>query len=185
MDPERREVFDRLGEAGLERLRDGDPSVHKDWLPPDEILRRIHDDGDEPWFQSLVTSGFASLAAKLDHALRGSIALATSLGLDLRPTVVITATEDASGAALASGGSTSADVTFRFSLSGASFDFTEADVAHTCATHRFLGMKATFYLQCAYAAGQALAVSVPERAFTVVGRKGTNGPSEVFSLTMV
>ena len=48
-DSEKREIYDRLGEQGLERLRDGDPSVKKDWLPPDEVLRRIHNDGDEPW----------------------------------------------------------------------------------------------------------------------------------------
>ena len=35
-DPEKRDIFDRLGERGLERFRDGDPSVRKDWLPPDE-----------------------------------------------------------------------------------------------------------------------------------------------------
>ena len=48
-DTEKREIYDRLGEQGLERLRDGDPSVKKDWLPPDEVLRRLHNDGDEPW----------------------------------------------------------------------------------------------------------------------------------------
>lgn len=36
-DPEKREIFDRLGEKGLDRLRDGDPSVKKDWLPDDEV----------------------------------------------------------------------------------------------------------------------------------------------------
>ena len=48
-DTEKREIYDRLGERGLERLRDGDPSVKKDWLPPDEVLRRLHNDGKEPW----------------------------------------------------------------------------------------------------------------------------------------
>ena len=32
----------RLGEPGLERMRNGDPSVKKGWLPNDEILRRHH-----------------------------------------------------------------------------------------------------------------------------------------------
>lgn len=52
-DAEKREIYDRLGARGLERLRDGDPSVKKDWLPPDEVLRRIHNDGDEPWHREL------------------------------------------------------------------------------------------------------------------------------------
>jgi hypothetical protein len=37
---EKRDVFDRLGVRGLERLQDGDPSVKKGWLPPHEVLRR-------------------------------------------------------------------------------------------------------------------------------------------------
>jgi len=38
--PELREVYDRLGERGLQRLQDGDPRVSKDWVPPEEVLRR-------------------------------------------------------------------------------------------------------------------------------------------------
>ena len=38
--PELRDVYDRLGNTGLQRLQDGDPSVAKDWVPPDEALRR-------------------------------------------------------------------------------------------------------------------------------------------------
>ena len=38
--PELRDVYDRLGDEGLQRLQDGDPSVAKGWLPPDEVLRR-------------------------------------------------------------------------------------------------------------------------------------------------
>ena len=38
--PELRDVYDRLGDAGLQRMQDGDPSVAKDWLPPEEALRR-------------------------------------------------------------------------------------------------------------------------------------------------
>ena len=52
--PEKREIYDRLGEKGIARLQDGDPSVRKGWLPPDEILRRIHNDGDESFFNSLI-----------------------------------------------------------------------------------------------------------------------------------
>ena len=33
-----REILDRLGEDGLERLRNGDPSVLKGWVPPDEVI---------------------------------------------------------------------------------------------------------------------------------------------------
>jgi hypothetical protein len=31
----------------------GDPTVKKDYLPPDEILRRVHHDGPEPWHQAI------------------------------------------------------------------------------------------------------------------------------------
>ena len=37
---ELRDVYDRLGERGLQRHQDGDPRVSKDWLPPEEVLRR-------------------------------------------------------------------------------------------------------------------------------------------------
>jgi|EP01046_Picozoa_sp_COSAG06_P011354 hypothetical protein len=61
-DEEKREIYDRLGERGLQRLRDGDPSVKKDWLPPDEVLRRIHNDGDEPWHrESARTRAFSQV----------------------------------------------------------------------------------------------------------------------------
>jgi DnaJ-class molecular chaperone len=36
-DPEKREVFDRLGAPGLQRLQDGDPRVKKGWIPPAEV----------------------------------------------------------------------------------------------------------------------------------------------------
>ena len=38
--PELRDVYDRLGDAGLQRLQDGDPRVSKSWVPPEEVLRR-------------------------------------------------------------------------------------------------------------------------------------------------
>lgn len=183
-DPEKREVFDRLGASGLERMRDGDPSVHKDWLPPDEVLRRLHNDGDEPFLQSLVTSGFAALGAFVEAVGGRAAKLAASLGVERAPTVVIRATEDATGATLASGDRAAGAVTFQFALNGKSTDFTEADVAHTCTRAKFLGMKTTFYLQCAHVAGQALAVSVAANAFSVAGIPGRNAASEVFRLTM-
>lgn len=46
IDEEKREILDRLGEEGLVRLRDGDPTVKKDYIADDEILRRIHEEGD-------------------------------------------------------------------------------------------------------------------------------------------
>jgi curved DNA-binding protein CbpA len=36
-DPEKKEIWQRLGQDGLERLRNGDPSVKKDWKPPPRI----------------------------------------------------------------------------------------------------------------------------------------------------
>lgn len=189
--PEKREILDRLGVEGLERMRDGDPSVHKDWLPPDEVLRRLHDDGDEPWLQSLVTSGFASFSTMLtasERRLMPSLrALAVGIGIySALPSVVITATETASGAALSSGHSASTAVTFKFALSGKSFDFDQSDVTHeNCERPKFLGMKTTFYLQCEHSPGGALTVSVPANAFTVVGRGGRNAATEPFVLMMV
>ena len=180
LDPEKREIFDRLGENGLERFRDGDPSVNKDWLPPDEILRRIHNDGDEAWLEYLVTSSFSNLAT-LWTMWEG---LASSLFTAALPSVVIIAT-DASGAALVSGGRTDSAVTFKFSLSGKSFDFREDAITHNCGRSRFLGMKTTFYLQCEHEPGAELAVTVAANVFTVTGRQGTNTASEPFTLTMV
>ena len=120
------------------------------------------------------------------HALPTLRGLAANLGLYSEfPSVVITAT-DASGAALPSDGRAHSAVTFMFALSGKSFDFAEADVTHTdCLRPRFLGMKTTFYLQCAHAPGQTVAVSVAADVFTVTGRKGGNTPSDRFVLTMV
>lgn len=188
LDPEKREVFDRLGAGGLERLRDGDPSVDKEWLPPDEVLRRLHDDGDEAWHAYLVTSSFAaigSLLSALDH--RTAPMLRWVLGSEF-PTVAISAT-DAAGATLASGGSTSTSragggVTFKFELSGISRDFGASDVTHNCgARAKFLGMKRTYYLQCGeMSPGIPLSVSVAAATFSVTNRRGLNVPSQVFVL---
>ena len=174
-DTEKREIYDRLGARGLERLRDGDPSVKKDWLPPDEVLRRIHNDGDEPWhrelpvrtcrlFQAidarrvwvllaewLVTSTFASFSRLVVPARDHLRWLPILLGIDTEfPWVGITAT-DAAGQAVASGSKTRDSVTFKIQLSGKSINFVEADVNHNCPEgSRFLGMKATYYLECVH-----------------------------------
>lgn len=190
-DPEKREIFDRLGSAGLERLRDGDPSVRKDYLPPDEILRRLHNDGDQAWLDYVVTTGFARVAS-LTNAVHGLCEpllfdVAETLGIDSRlPSVRITASESVSGAQVAAGGSARGGVTFKLTLSGKSFDFEAADVSHSaCASPKFLGMKTTFYLQCAYAPGAQVTVSVPAHAFTVTGRHGSNVASQLFVLDMI
>jgi len=183
LSPEKREVFDRLGETGLERLRDGDPSVHKDWLPPDEVLRRIHNDGDEGWLEYAVTSSFASLASLLsawDRRMAPTVRWLTGTEF---PSVVITATK-ASGAALRSGGRASETVTFRFTLSGKSLDFDERAVVHNCPRSKFLGMKTTFYLQCEHDPGLALSVSVAANTFTTTNRHGSNTAAEPFLLDM-
>ena len=187
MDPERREIFDRLGERGLERHRDGDPSVHKDWLPPDEVLRRIYlaSDGDEGWLESVVTSSFAWLAALLSAWDRQMAPTVRWLAGTEFPSVLITATESASGAALVSGGRVrNAAVTFKFELSGKSLDFDEAAVTHTCERSRFLGMKTTFYLVCEFVPGR-IEVSVKAGTFTVTSRGGRNTASSTFSVDMV
>lgn len=189
-DPEKREVLDRLGESGLERLRDGDPSVRKDYLPPDEVLRRIHNDGDQAWLDAMVTQGFAAIGSLVSASQQFVepvlFGVAEALGVDSRtPTVRISAAASGSGAALASGGRATEGVTFKFSLSGKSFDFDSSDVAHTgCEKPHFLGMKTTFYLQCRHSPGADLSVSVPANAFTVTGRQGSNMASEIFTLSM-
>jgi DnaJ-class molecular chaperone len=60
-DPDKRDVYDRLGRNGLRRLQDGDPSVKKGYVPPDEVLRRMHNDGDQDMLDWVVTSVFAML----------------------------------------------------------------------------------------------------------------------------
>jgi curved DNA-binding protein CbpA len=37
-DSKKREIYDRLGYVGLERLADEDPTVEKDYIPPDDGL---------------------------------------------------------------------------------------------------------------------------------------------------
>eukprot|EP00658_Telonema_sp_P-2_P005711 TRINITY_DN12158_c0_g1_i1.p1 TRINITY_DN12158_c0_g1~~TRINITY_DN12158_c0_g1_i1.p1 ORF type:complete len:188 (+),score=23.39 TRINITY_DN12158_c0_g1_i1:208-771(+) len=141
----KREILNRLGEEGLARLRDGDPTVRKDWIPPDEVLRRVHNDGPEPWSQKVVTSSFAALSSLSAAAIRASYQWRAWLGLEsVNSSVYITA-KAADGGALRSGGSTQGGVTFIFALTGRSEDFTVADVEHNCTRFRFLGMKSTYY----------------------------------------
>lgn len=113
--------------------------MKKDWLPPDEVLRRIHNDGDEPFHQWLITSTFASLSSLTSSMRQPLLWLAILIGLEKEfPSVHITAT-DASGALLASGADASSAVTFKFQLSGKSFNFNKEDVTHNCKKSKFLG----------------------------------------------
>ena len=179
-DSEKRDVYNRLGIGGLKRLQDGDPRVQKDWVPPDEVLRRIHNDGEQYWVDAVITSSFASISALL-HTV--APAMRWLAGGSEHPSVVITAAT-ASGQSLGSGDRTSEDVTFKLALSGKSFDFTEDDVTHNCARSKFLGMKTTFYLQCFHTPGLTITVSVAASTFTVTNRELTNRESEPFLLTM-
>ena len=60
-DRAKRDVFDRLGRNGLRRMQDGDPTVKKDYVPPDEVLRRMYNDGDQGILDWVVTSVFGLL----------------------------------------------------------------------------------------------------------------------------
>jgi hypothetical protein len=65
-DATKRDVYDRLGTAGLRRLQDGDPRVKKGYLPPDEVLRRHARQNDPPlgMVDWVITSVFAWLEGK-------------------------------------------------------------------------------------------------------------------------
>ena len=184
MDPTKRDVFDRLGEEGLVRLRDGDPTVHKDYLSDDEILRRSHKDVDESWQQWLVTAPFAYLSSCSTAAKTHLRWLPLLLGLVTdQPRVTITASSDATKQDLVSGGTSSGAVTFKLRLSGKSTDFTKNDVVHTCGTGaKFLGMKDTYYLQCPSPAPGLLSVHVPAGAFKALSGDEYNAASETFAL---
>lgn len=178
-----REILDRLGEEGLERLRNGDPSVLKDWVPPDEVLRRIHNDPPESWFEYLITSTFACLGLFPSLLAKGGLQLRILLGLEkVTSSVYITAT-DASASTLISGGTTGGDAMFKFDLSGKSEDFAESDITHNCASSRFLGMKTTFYLECFHTAALNVSVSVEAKAFHVRGK--SNAASSIFTVSMI
>lgn len=184
MDPEKREIFDRLGEDGLKRLGDGDPTVKRDYLPPDEVLRRIHldKDGAEPWHQKLVTSSFAYLETIDFRRLRW---IPIMLGIITEfPSVIITATSDATGDEIMPGETTDGDVTFKFTLSGKSSDFTSSDITHTCVKAKFLGMKTTYYLQCAYLPDHHVSLFVDAKTFKVHGHSEYNAASERFTVKM-
>ena len=186
MDPTKRDVFDRLGEDGLVRLRDGDPTVHKDYLSDDEILRRSHQDVEESWQQWLVTAPFAYLSSCSTAAKAHLRWLPLLLGLITdQPRVTITASNDSTKQPVVSGGSTSGAVTFKFRLSGKSTDFTKNDVVHTCgAAAKFLGMKNTYYLQCPSPAPGLLSVLVPANAFKVLSGDESSAASEIFTLVV-
>ena len=169
-----------LGERGLERLRDGDPSVRKDWLL-DEVLRRMHNDGDEPLLQRAITSSFALVGSMQPLTLSQLIAL---VGLDQGRRLWSSRRRIRQRSA-DHGGNTSAAVTFKLALSGKSFDFEQHDVVHDCPGRaKFLGMKTTFYLQCEHTAGSTVSVRVAANAFTVTGREGHNVASQPFILHM-
>ena len=188
-----REILDRLGEDGLQRLRDGDPSVRKGWIPAEEVLRRVagrNDPPEEP-LERLITSTFAALGQLSSIGLQASWQLRVLLGLEAaKASVVITATESGpDGAALDNGGATGKDVVFMFSLSGRSKDFQVEDVRHNCGGRsRFLGMKSVYYLECfrgeekvTGSALQLITVWVEANAFRVEDK--TNGASEAFTLS--
>jgi DnaJ-class molecular chaperone len=61
-DAELRDIYDRLGTKGLQRLQDGDPRVKRDWLSDDEVLRRSYKpQNSQEWnpLDDLVTGVFA------------------------------------------------------------------------------------------------------------------------------
>ena len=185
LDEEKREVFDRLGRDGLSRLRDGDPTVKKGYLPPDEVLRRVHNDGPEPWQQWLISSSFAYLESFSAQARENLRFLPILLGIDTEfPEVYISAT-DAKGQSLSSSTSTAGAVTFMFKLTGKSTDFSLSTVHHNCDSPRFLGMKNTYYLECPHVPGLNIAVRVRAKVFHVVGRREGNAASKTFLLDMV
>ena len=68
-DRAKRDVFDRLGRNGLRRMQDGDPTVKKGYVPPDEVLRRMCNDGDQGILDWAVTSAFGLLGHLVVYAL--------------------------------------------------------------------------------------------------------------------
>ena len=174
-DPEKREIFDRLGQDGLDRLRDGDPSVQKDWIPPKEPPKQ----------------GIDRLIAAI---ARGSAVLRDALGLANGPPVVRITAVDTHGNMLRSGGATSGGkTTFKFDLSDRPYDKATAAltslrasaITHNCPTgFRFLGMKTTYYLECPHAADLIVRVKVAAETFVSRGGK-RNLASSTFSLLMI
>jgi hypothetical protein len=205
-DPRKREILDRLKEAGLERLRDGDPSVEADWVAPPspaevaaqtaEILRQAAgaNDGPEDFFEGLITASFAFLAKGLGESsfLCGVMGLGFQvrvvLGLEsVDPAVYITAV-DAAGRGLGPGDATGRAVVFKFTLSERSKTFAAADITHNCVSPRFTGATVrgskTYYLECAHATALAVEVSVGANTWYDFGDR-PNTASETFVLSMV
>lgn len=141
-DPEKREIYDALGAAGLQRLRDGDPTVKKQW-------RLDHPPKPMGNFD-VVTEGVVNFIEWGRH-------LRIALGLEHAvPSTYITAT-DAAGKPLMSGGAASGAVTFKFELTVRCMSrmknlLRKKDITHNCDKAKFLGMKKTYYLECAYVA---------------------------------
>uniref|UniRef100_A0A7S1LFW3 J domain-containing protein n=1 Tax=Alexandrium catenella TaxID=2925 RepID=A0A7S1LFW3_ALECA len=174
-DPVKKEIFGRLGQDGLDRLQDGDPSVHAGWVPPPP----------KEWIDRLIEA-----MKKMPRS-------------HVQPTVMITATDSAgnlltSGAALTGG-----VVTFKITLSAQPYDrrsealtnLQAADVTHNCgASARFLGMKKVYYLECPHIpeegpagddGGGALIVSVSVAAGAFLSRSERfNLASPTFTLLM-
>lgn len=131
-DPVKRDIFDRLGQDGLVRLQEGDPSVQAGWVPPPP----------KEWIDRFIS------ALKFFNYRR-----------PWKPTVVITAT-DSSGNPLTSGATlTSGVATFKFTLSAQPYDrrsegltnLRAVDLTHNCGEQaRFFGMKKVYYLECPY-----------------------------------
>jgi len=178
----KREILDRLGQRGLERLQDGDPTVMKDYVPPDEVLRKIHNDPPEAWFEWLITSTFAALGRIPSMLFKYGTKLRVLLGVESETASVYISATDSSGASLYNQSTTTGDVIFKFSLSGRSTDFVDYDVKHNCLNSKFLGMKTTYYLECFHTKGLRVSVGVDANTFTVAGK--SNAAASIFILNM-
>jgi len=184
-DPEKREIFDRLGEPGLQRLRDGDPSVKKGWVPPDEVLRRLHNDGVQNPLDALVTGSVAVMGKWTMALSQAGRRLYVWLGLwSLNPSVHITAS-DSSGNTVYSDGHAATGVTFKFALSKRTEDFRRDHITHSnCVNPKFMGMKDTYYLTCSHSKGLVISVHVAENKFSDMRTGEPNTASSKFVVVM-
>ena len=149
----------------------------------------MHNDGDEPLFQRVVTSTYRHFETLTRAAGRWT----RWLWPPVAPFVTIVAT-DAAGTVMQSGGGRAAvgAVTFKFTLSKPSTSFSEPDITHNCAGHprpQFFGrspaerQKRVYYLVCAHVPALQVSVGVGANMFYDGGNRG-NTASEVFVLTM-